>query len=209
MTSLVLGSASSGRLRVLRQAGIDPLVRVSGVDEDAIVVELGRAAAPGDVVCALARAKAERVAADLDPAEAADCVVVGCDSMLHLDGALIGKPGSADAARRQWHSMGGHSGELITGHCVLRLSGGVTIGEQLESASTTVHFGKPGAVDLEAYIAGGEPLQVAGGFTLDGLGGWFVDRIEGDPSNVVGLSLPLTRRLLAAVGLSIAELWRG
>lgn len=209
MTHFVLASASSGRLRVLRQAGIDPLVQVSGVDEDAIVAELGPAAAPGDVVCALARAKAERVAVGLDPAVAANCVVVGCDSMLHFDGVLIGKPGSADAARRQWQAMSGRSGELFTGHCVLRLSDGGAVSDHVQSACTTVYFGIPSAADLEAYIAGGEPLQMAGGFTLDGLGGWFVDRIEGDPSNVIGLSLPLTRQLLAAVGVSIAELWRG
>jgi septum formation protein len=205
----VLGSASSGRLRVLRQAGIDPLVRISGVDEDAVIAGLEPAAGPGDVVCALARAKARRVAGDLEAALAADCAVIGCDSMLHFDGALVGKPGSADAARNQWRSMGGRSGELFTGHCVLRLSDGVITREQLDSACTTVHFAAPDNDDLQAYIAGGEPMQVAGGFTLDGLGGWFVDRIEGDPSNVIGLSLPLTRRLLGAVGLSIAELWRG
>jgi septum formation protein len=209
LTRLVLGSASSGRLRVLRQAGIDPLVRVSGVDEDAVIAGLEPAAGPGDVVCALARAKARRVAGDLEAALAADCAVIGCDSMLHFDGALVGKPGSADAARNQWRSMGGRSGELFTGHCVLRLSDGVITREQLESACTTVYFAAPDDDDLQAYIAGGEPMQVAGGFTLDGLGGWFVDRIEGDPSNVIGLSLPLTRRLLGAVGLSIAELWRG
>jgi septum formation protein len=157
----------------------------------------------------LARAKARRVAGDLEAVLAADCAVIGCDSMLHFDGALVGKPGSADAARNQWRSMGGRSGELFTGHCVLRLGDGVITREQLESACTTVHFAAPDDDDLQAYIAGGEPMQVAGGFTLDGLGGWFVDRIEGDPSNVIGLSLPLTRRLLGAVGLSIAELWRG
>ncbi|MCW2547542.1 MAG: maf-like protein [Mycobacterium sp.] len=209
MTQVVLGSASSGRLRVLRQAGIEPLVRVSGVDEDAVIAGLEPAAGPGDVVCALARAKARRVAGDLEAASAADCVVIGCDSMLHFDGALVGKPASADVARNQWRSMGGRSGDLFTGHCILRLNDGVITREELESASTTVHFAAPDVDDLQAYIAGGEPTQVAGGFTLDGLGGWFVDRIEGDPSNVIGLSLPLTRRLLAAVGLSIAELWRG
>ena len=209
MTRIVLGSASAGRLRVLRQAGIDPLVRVSGVDEDAVIAGLGPAADPGDVVCALARSKALQVAGDLEAAVAADCVVIGCDSMLHFRGALLGKPGSADAARNQWHSMAGRSGELFTGHCLLRLSDGVITCDEIESARTTVHFGIPAAEDLAAYIACGEPLQVAGGFTLDGLGGWFVDRIEGDPSNVIGLSLPLTRRLLAAVGLSIADLWRG
>jgi septum formation protein len=209
LTRIVLGSASPGRLRVLRQAGIDPLVRVSGVDEDAVIAGLDPAAGPGDVVCALARAKARRVAGDLEAAWAADCVVIGCDSMLHFHGALVGKPGSADAARNQWQSMGGRSGELFTGHCVLRLSDGLTTHEEVESAGTTVHFSIPADDDLRAYLAGGEPLQVAGAFTLDGLGGWFVDRIEGDPSNVIGLSLPLTRRLLAAVGLSIANLWRG
>jgi septum formation protein len=207
LTHVVLGSASSGRLQVLRQAGVDPLVRVSGVDEDALISGLGDAE-PGAVVCALARAKAEHVAADLDSAVAADCVVIGCDSMLHFDGMLLGKPGSAEAARKQWKSMGGRSGELVTGHCVLRLSGGVSVGEQVEYARTTVHFGIPSDGDLEAYLASGEPLQVAGGFTLDGLGGWFVDRIEGDPSNVIGLSLPLIRRLLAVVGLSVTGLWR-
>jgi septum formation protein len=212
LTHVVLGSASSGRLRVLRQAGIDPLVRVSGVDEDAVIAGLGHAAGPRDVVCALARAKAERVAADLDAlkdAVAADCVVIGCDSMLHFAGKLVGKPGSADAARQQWESMGGRSGELFTGHCLLRLSGGAVTHDAVEAASTTVHFGIPAADDLDAYLAAGEPLQVAGGFTLDGLGGWFVDRIDGDPSNVIGLSLPLTRRLLERVGLSVTGLWRG
>ncbi|HVQ98054.1 MAG TPA: nucleoside triphosphate pyrophosphatase [Mycobacterium sp.] len=209
MTLVVLGSASAGRLRVLRQAGIDPLVRVSGVDEDAVIAGLGPAADPGDVVCALARAKAVQVADGLDSAVAADCVVIGCDSMLHFRGALLGKPGSADAARNQWHSMAGSSGDLFTGHCVLRLSDGVVVRREIGVASTTVHFGIPTADELDAYLAAGEPLQVAGGFTLDGLGGWFVDKIEGDPSNVIGLSLPLTRRLLAAVGLSIADLWLG
>jgi septum formation protein len=208
MTQVVLGSASSGRLSVLRQAGLDPLVRVSGVDEDGVTAALEPAAGPGDVVCALARAKARRVAGGLEAALATDCVVIGCDSMLHFGGALVGKPASADAARNQWRSMGGRSGELFTGHCVVRLSDGVITGEEVASASTTVYFGAPTDDDLQRYIASGEPLQVAGGFTLDGLGGWFVDRIEGDPSNVIGLSLPLTRRLLAAVGLSIAELWR-
>ncbi len=207
MTRMVLGSASSGRLRVLRQAGIDPLVRVSGADEDAITAHMGPGADPGDVVCTLARAKAERVANELEPAVVADCVVVGCDSMLFIGGRLIGKPGSADAARSQWRSMGGRSGQLYSGHCLLRLLDGDVSQCVTEKAITTVHFATPTAVDLEAYIDGGEPSGVAGGFTLDGLGGWFVDRIEGDPSNVVGLSLPLTRALLHRVGLSVAELW--
>ncbi|OJZ72961.1 septum formation inhibitor Maf [Mycobacterium paraffinicum] len=207
MTRLVLGSASSGRRKVLRQAGIDPLVVVSGVDEDALVAALGSEAAPADVVCALAAAKAEQVAGGLDGDVAADCVVLGCDSMLDLGGELCGKPGSAEAATAQWRRMGGRSGRLHTGHCLLRLSGGAITHREVESACTVVHFAVPTDADLRAYVAVGEPLQVAGGFTLDGLGGWFVDGIEGDPSNVIGVSLPLLRSLLGRVGLSVTALW--
>ena len=208
ITRVVLGSASPGRLTVLRQAGIDPLVVVSGVDEDAVIAALGPDTSPGDVVRVLAQAKADQVAANLDAAVAADCVVIGCDSMLYIGGRLVGKPPSADAARSQWKSMGGRSGQLYTGHSLLRLLDGSTSQCASESSATTVHFATPTAADLEAYIRSGEPLGVAGGFTLDGLGGWFVDRIEGDPSNVIGLSLPLTRSLLQRVGVSVAELWR-
>ena len=207
MTRLVLGSASPGRLRVLRQAGVDPLVVASGVDEDAVIAALGPDSAPGDVVRTLAQAKADQVATILDSPVAADCVVVGCDSMLYIDGRLVGKPGSPDSARSQWQSMGGRSGQLYTGHCLLRLLDGSASQRASESSTTIVHFAAPTAGDLAAYIDSGEPLAVAGGFTLDGLGGWFVDRIEGDPSNVIGLSLPLTRSLLRRVGLSVAELW--
>ena len=207
MTRVVLGSASAGRLKVLRQAGVDPLVVVSGVDEDAVIAALGSNTSPGDVVRILAQAKADQVAASLDDAVAADCVVIGCDSMLYIDGRLVGKPASADAARSQWRSMGGRSGQLYTGHCLLRLIDGKASQRASESGCTTVHFAQPTAADLEAYIGSGEPLAVAGGFTLDGLGGWFVDCIEGDPSNVIGLSLPLTSSLLQRVGLSVSELW--
>jgi septum formation protein len=207
MTRLVLGSASPGRLKVLRQAGVDPLVVVSGVDEDAVIAALGSNTSPADVVRILAQAKADQVASILDRIIAADCVVIGCDSMLYIDGRLVGKPASADAARNQWRTMGGRSGQLYTGHCLLRLLDGNASQRASESAATTVHFATPAAVDLEAYIESGEPLAVAGGFTLDGLGGWFVDRIEGDPSNVIGLSLPLTCALLQRVGVSVAELW--
>jgi len=207
MTRLVLGSASPGRLQVLRQAGIDPLVRVSGVDEDTVVAGLGSPASPGDVVCELATAKAEHVAGGLDSDVGADCVVIGCDSMLAIDGRLCGKPASADAAARQWRLMGGRSAQLHTGHCLLRLSGGAITHREVESACTTVHFAAPVEEDLRAYVATGEPLRVAGGFTINGLGGWFVDGIEGDAANVIGLSLPLLRRLLSHAGLSVAALW--
>lgn len=206
MTRMVLGSASPGRLKVLRQAGIEPLVVVSGVDEDAVVAKLGPNADATEVTTALATAKARRVVDLLEPSISADCVVIGCDSMLEVDGRLVGKPGSSEDARSQWHSMGGRSGRLHTGHCLLRLDRGTVTECQAESATTTVHFANPTAADLDAYIASGEPLRVAGGFTIDGLGGWFVDGIEGDPSNVIGLSLPLTRRLLARLGLSLTEI---
>jgi septum formation protein len=207
MTRVVLGSASAGRLKVLRQAGIEPLVVVSGVDEDLVAASIGSAAAAGDVVCALARAKAERVAGTLDDAVAADCVIIGCDSMLYIDGRLCGKPRSVGDARRQWQSMAGHAGQLYTGHCVIRLPDSEIVHGNTETSITTVYFGTPSPDDLEAYLASGESLRVAGGFTLDGLGGWFIDGVDGDPSAVVGISLPLTRSLLHRAGLSIAALW--
>jgi nucleoside triphosphate pyrophosphatase len=207
LTRLVLASASAGRLKVLRQAGLDPAVVVSGVDEDLIAAGLGSDASPDEVVCALAAAKAEDVGAKLDDAIAADCVVLGCDSMLFIDGRLCGKPGSADAALGQWRLMGGRSGRLHTGHCLLRLGAGAITHRETQSACTTVHFAAPADPDLQAYVSSGEPLRVAGGFTLDGLGGWFVDGIDGDPSNVIGVSLPLLRSLLGRAGLSVAALW--
>jgi septum formation protein len=216
MTRLVLGSASSGRLSVLRQAGIDPLVLVSGVDEDGLIAALGSDAAPDEVVRTLARAKAEQVAATLGHpptqehrAVTADCVVIGCDSMLYLDGRLCGKPDSIETARRQWRSMAGRAGQLHTGHCLVRMLDHDVVRVDAETSITTVHFGIPSDADLEAYLASGEPLRVAGAFTVDGLGGWFVDGIDGDPSTVIGLSLPLLRSLLQGCGLSVAAMWAG
>lgn len=207
MTRVVLASASPGRRTVLRQAGIDPVVAVSGVDEDAVIAAQGPDAQPGDIANALARAKAEEVVERLDPAVTADCVVIGCDSMLYIDGTLRGKPDSVAEARRQWDSMSGRSGVLYTGHCVIRLRDSAMTHSDVEFSCTTVNFGTPLEEDLTAYLASGESLRVAGGFTIDGLGGWFIDGIHGDPSNVVGLGLPTMRRLFARAGLSIAELW--
>jgi len=207
MSRVVLGSASAGRLRVLRNAGIDPLVVVSGVDEDAIVADLGADAAPADVVNALAHAKADAVRRVLDADVTADCVVIGCDSMLYVDDELRGKPGTPEQARRQWNSMAGRSGQLYTGHCVIRIAGEKPLRTQTSAAVTTVRFAAPDDADLSAYIAGGEPLNVAGAFTIDGLGGWFIDGVDGDPSNVVGLGLSVTHRLFNAVGLAIGDLW--
>ncbi|MDT5029699.1 MAG: nucleoside triphosphate pyrophosphatase [Micromonosporaceae bacterium] len=208
MTRVVLASASPGRRRVLRQAGIDPLVIVSGVDEDAVVAGLGTHPPAGDTVCALATAKADQVAGGLEPALATDCVVIGCDSMLFIDGELRGKPADADSARTAWATMAGRSGDLYTGHCALRLRDGAMVHRGSQFECTKVHFSAPTDEDLSAYLASGEPLKVAGAFTLDGLGGWFIERIEGDPSNVIGISLPLTRRMLETAGLSISALWQ-
>jgi septum formation protein len=207
VTRLVLGSASPGRLQVLRQAGIEPVVVVSGVDEDAVMAKLGSCAGPEQVTAALASAKAERVVGLVEPSVAADCVVIGCDSMLYIDGTLRGKPQSVAQARRQWESMAGRSGQLYTGHSLIRLRDSTIVHRCSEVEVTTVHFGVPSANDLNAYLATGEPLRVAGGFTLDGFGGWFVDRVDGDPSSVVGISLPMTRRLLGGAGLSVSQLW--
>jgi septum formation protein len=207
VTRFVLASASSGRRKVLRQAGIDPLVMVSGVDEDAVMAGLESGATPVEVTTALATAKAEAVVGVLDAAVAADCVVIGCDSMLYRGGELRGKPACPEAARLGWQQMAGTSGQLYTGHCVVRLQDNTITSRAAEATVTTVNFGVPSPADLDAYVGSGEPTAVAGGFTLDGLGGWFVDGVEGDPSSVIGIGLPLTRRLLAGVGLSIAELW--
>ncbi|WP_067448003.1 nucleoside triphosphate pyrophosphatase [Nocardia alba] len=207
MTRLVLASASPARLRILRTAGIDPVVRVSGVDEDAVSAALPAGTSSHDVVVALARAKAADVAASI-PEFDADCVVVGCDSMLLVDGQLQGKPHTPEVARERWAAMAGRDADLVTGHCVLRLRDGAIVAESAECSSTTVYFAKPTPAELDTYIASGEPLKVAGAFTLDGLGGWFVDRIEGDPSSVIGIGLPLLRRLLEDVGVGVTQLWR-
>ncbi|MEU2042568.1 nucleoside triphosphate pyrophosphatase [Nocardia niwae] len=206
MTRLILASASPARREVLRSAGIDPIVRVSAVDEDAVAAALPEGTPPQVVVVELARAKAAAVAAAI-PEFAADCVVVGCDSMLLVDGELQGKPHTPEVARARWGDMAGRSADLVTGHCVVRMRDGRITAEAVDCSSTTVHFAKPEPDELDAYIATGEPLQVAGAFTLDGLGGWFVDRIDGDPSSVIGIGLPLLRRLLGDVGIGVTQLW--
>ncbi len=207
MTRVVLGSASTGRLRVLRGAGIDPLVVVSGVDEDAAIAELGDGPDPAAVVTALAEAKAQAVARELDAEVSADCIVIGCDSMLYVNGELRGKPQTPEQARRQWNSMAGQSGQLFTGHCVIRMLDAQVRRSETIAEVTTVHFGVPTEAELSAYVASGEPLTVAGAFTIDGLGGWFVDGVDGDPSNVVGLGLAVTRRLLESAAVQISDLW--
>ena len=196
---LVLASASPARRSTLRAAGIEPVVVVSEVDEDLTVAEATDRYGPlepADIALLLARAKAEDVAARVD----AGVVVLGCDSVLELDGEVHGKPGDAAEAVARWRRMRGRSGVLHTGHWLIdeRGSGGPTLGA---TASTTVHFAKLSDEEIEAYVATGEPLTVAGAFTIDGLGGAFVTSVEGDHHNVVGLSLPLLRDLLADAGI--------
>lgn len=207
--TLVLASASPARQALLRAAGVEPVVRVSGVDEPAFEAALaaqGRRSAI-EVCQALATAKAEAVADDVRR-ELPGAVVVACDSVLDLDGVALGKPaGAADAVAR-WHTMRGRDGVLRTGHTVVRL--GATRQDDAEVsavASTVVRFADLDDATIDAYVATGEPLQVAGAFTLDGLGGPFVDGVDGDPANVVGLSLPLLRRLLAELGIPWTSLW--
>jgi septum formation protein len=197
---LVLASASPARLTTLRAAGIWPTVVVSTVDEDLVVAEALERYGPleaADIALLLARSKAEDVAS----ADDRGAVVLGCDSVLELDGQVHGKPADAAEARARWRRMRGRSGVLHTGHWVVDDRddhGGATLGA---TASTTVHFAKLSDDEIDAYVATGEPLLVAGAFTIDGLGGAFVTAIEGDHHNVVGLSLPLLRELLADAGI--------
>jgi septum formation protein len=195
---LVLASASPARRALLKAAAIDVDVLVSGVDES--VVEADDAYT---LSLALARMKARTVAAGMQAQPGV--LILGCDSVLAFDGAILGKPADAEDAIKRWQAMRGRSGVLHTGHHLTDLVGG----HQAEDVGTTVvHFADLSDEEIEAYVASGEPLDVAGAFTIDGRGGAFVERIEGDPGNVVGLSLPLLRRLLAELGISITELWR-
>jgi septum formation protein len=179
---------------VLRAAGVSPEVIVSGVDEDAYT-----AATTQELVSLLARAKASAVATGLD-----DGVVIGCDSMLDLDGTAYGKPADAAEAIARWRQMAGREGTLCTGHCVIDAATGLSASAV---AATTVRFGSPTDAEIETYVATGEPLAMAGAFTIEGLGGWFVDSIDGDHNNVIGISLPLLRTLLAELGVTIPALW--
>jgi len=191
----VLASASSARLRLLRDAGFDPKVIVSGVDESMV-----RSADPWDNVLQLASAKARSVAEGLG----AGFVVVGCDSMLLLDGQLLGKAASRADVVERWRRMRGGSGVLLTGHCVVDTTTGRSVEEV---GDTVVRFGSPTDAEIAAYAETDEALGVAGPFTIDGRAAMFVEGIEGDAGNVIGISLPVLHRLLAQLNLDAVSLW--
>ena len=198
MTSLVLASQSPARLQTLRNAGLDPVVIVSGVDEsilDGLV--------PRELALGLAELKAAAVA-DRLPDEHAGALVLGCDSVLELDGQALGKPATPEVALERWKDMRGRSGVLVTGHCLVDTA---TRQRVSRFATTTVHFADVTDDEIEAYVATGEPLHVAGAFTVDSLGGAFVTSIEGDYHNVVGVSLPLLREMVIELGHRWTELW--
>jgi septum formation protein len=192
---LVLASGSKGRLRLLRDAGFGPEVMVSGVaetDDDGLPT--------ADLTAALAERKAAAVAA-IRP----DALVLGCDSMLDVDGDSLGKPATQQEAIAVWHRLAGSEGTLYTGHCLIH---GPISRRAIGVAATTIRFGNPTDAEIAAYAATGEPLSLAGAFSIDGLAAPFVNGIDGDPGNVVGVSLPLLRKLLAQLGVSITDLWR-
>ena len=193
---LVLASQSPSRRMLLEQGGVTPVLRPANIDEDTLITQLA-GADPATVVAKLARAKAEAVAPEF-PHD----VVIGCDSMLLLDGELLGKPHTVERTIERWKSQRGKTAQLLTGHAVC--FGGEWI---VETVATAISFGDVSDADIEAYAHSGQPLGCAGAFTLEALGSWFIDEISGDPTSVIGLSLPLLRRCLYRFGLNASDFW--
>ncbi len=207
MTVFILASESPARRAVLQAAGIDALVQASGINEDKMIAAMA-GSEPEHIVTELAGAKAKAAIKALAGEVTGDAVVVACDSMLRLGKSLLGKPLTVERARLYWDQMAGRTGTLLTGHAAVRLLDGSAVSTATGCESTHIRFGRPTEPELEAYLTSGEPLQVAGACTIDGLGGWFIDGVDGDPSSVIGISLPLTRRLLAQLGIRVTDLWR-
>ncbi|WP_460192666.1 nucleoside triphosphate pyrophosphatase [Thermosynechococcus sp. FA-CM-4201] len=193
MVPFVLASASPARRQLLQQIGIDPIIQPSHFDESVI-----QATTPTELVRLLARCKAETVAQSY----AAPALILGCDSVLVLGGEIHGKPASPEVAIARWQQMRGQTGELLTGHALIDLAQGRT---RVEVESTQVVFADISDAEIAAYVASGEPLACAGCFALDGQGGAFVEKIVGTPSNVIGLSLPLLRRMLLSLGYTLGD----
>lgn len=191
-----MASASPSRLSILQSAGVQPIVAPADVDESAIMAEATNTS-PEHIVLTLAAAKAQHIAVDYP-----DDIVIGADSMLLFDNKLQGKPLTEAEAIRRWQQQRGKEAILITGHCLLTPQG-----EYREASATKIYFADPTDADIRAYAATGEPLPCAGAFTLEAIGGWFIDRIEGDPSSVIGLSLPVIRRGMYHFGYQLHKLW--
>lgn len=207
-----LASTSPARLMLLRQAGIEPLTQSPGVDEDAVAAaaaaERGAELTPADLVLLLARAKAADVAQRLSADGEFDGIVIGGDSMFELGGRVYGKPYTPEEATRRWREMRGATGILHSGHSVFRVSPGTDPVEATATAEASVTFADDVTdAEIAAYVASGEPLLVAGAFTVDSLGGAFITRVDGDPSTVVGMSLSTVRRLAADLGVTWTDLW--
>ena len=193
---LVLASQSPSRRMLLEQGGVRPVLRPANIDEDALIAQLADAE-PHDIVSALARAKAETVAPEFP-----EDVVIGCDSMLLLDGTLLGKPHTPERAIERWKAQRGKTAHLLTGHAVYFRGEWV-----VDTVSTAIRFGEVSDADIAAYAHSGQPLGCAGAFTLEALGSWFIDSIDGDPTSVIGLSMPLLRKCLYRFGLDASDFW--
>ena len=209
MTKLVLASTSPARLRLLTDAGIDPVVISPGVDEEQLTemaMAAGQIGNTADLVLLLAKAKAEAV---VNNPLAQDALIIGCDSALDLDGESLGKPHEPEVAIERWKTMRGRSGRLYTGHWLIdnRVNQPMPPANG-KATNTVVHFANITDSEILAYVGTGEPLKVAGAFTIDGLGGAFLKGIEGDAHTVVGLSLPALRELTISLGVDYPSLWR-